>query len=110
MPHTTRTLPSDRRPATDADLYAAVERVLTEYHRRPVQLTSFHRRPCPYRTSAALEEIDVELDDDVRHQILVKDASLEALHEEARRIKPMFLHDPLREIQTYRCVLAGHRL
>ena len=32
------------------------------------------------------------------------------LHESARRVKPGFLYDPLREIKTYREILARHRL
>ena len=99
-----------RQPATDADLHSAVETVLADYRGRPVQITSLDRRPSPYQTSAALEELDVELDDGVRLQIMFKDASFEALHEGARRVKPAFLHDPVREIETYRRVLAAHRL
>jgi hypothetical protein len=43
-------------------------------------------------------------------QVMLKDLSWQALLPEASRIKPAFLHDPLREIETYRKILAEHSL
>ena len=94
----------------DTELRQALETALGRQGGRAVRITSFERRPSAYRTSAALEEIDVELDEGARLEIMFKDASLEAQHEGARRTKPGFLHNPLREIETYRQVLAAHRL
>jgi len=100
----------DRPTVADADLRGALETALASHFGRPVRVTAFDRRPSPYQTSAAIEELDVELDDGVRLQIMFKDASLGAQHDGARRTKPSFLHDPVREIETYRRVLAAHRL
>ncbi len=106
---TVRIVP-DRPKIADTELRQALETVLAGYRGRPGRVTSFDRRPSPYQTSAALEELDVELDAGVRLQIMFKDAGLEALDPGARRTKPAFLHDPVREIETYRRVLATHRL
>ena len=95
---------------TDAELRQALETALASQRGRAVSVTAFERRPSAYRTSAALEELDLRLDEGARLEIMFKDASLEALHEGAQRAKPGFLHSPLREIETYRQVLAGHRL
>jgi hypothetical protein len=53
--------------------------------------------------------LDVTLDDATSVQILFKDLSWEALPDGIRRVKPAFLHDPLREIETYRQLLAPAR-
>jgi hypothetical protein len=62
------------------------------------------RRPSPFRTSFALEEVDVEVDGSVV-ELMFKDLS-EAGLGEARAAKPAFLYDPLREIEIYRDVLG----
>jgi aminoglycoside phosphotransferase (APT) family kinase protein len=64
------------------------------------------RRPCPYRTSYELEELDVTLADGRRLSLMLKSLGWSALDPAARRAKPDFLHDPLREIEAYRCLLA----
>ena len=71
---------------------------------------TFDRRPSPYRTSFALEEIDVVLDDGRRLELMFKHIARDALHPAAAEVKPEFLYDPLREIEVYRDVLAPARL
>jgi hypothetical protein len=58
------------------------------------------RRPYPYETSHPLEELDVELADGRALRLLHKDLS------EAPPSRPRFLHDPAREIETYRRLLV----
>lgn len=67
---------------------------------------TFDRRPSPYRTSFALEEIDLVLDDGRRLELMLKHVARDALHPDAAGVKPEFLHDPLREVEVYRDVLA----
>jgi hypothetical protein len=98
------------RVIDDAELCRALEGALSESGNRAVTIARFVRRPSPYRTSAALEELDLELDDGACLQLIFKDAGRDALHESARRVKPAFLCDPRREIETYRRVLAGAAL
>jgi hypothetical protein len=57
------------------------------------------RRPYPYETSHPLEELEVELADGSAVRLIRKDLAHPA------RSKPAFLHDPAREIETYRLIL-----
>ena len=68
------------------------------------------RRPCAYRTSYELDELDVELEDGTALRLMLKSLSRGALDQAARRAKPEFLHDPLREIEVYRTLLASSDL
>jgi hypothetical protein len=82
---------------TDEELLAALERD------RPV--AGLRRRPSPYRTSFALEEVDVRLPDGAALELVLKPAAWSGLSPEARRVRPRFLHDPAREAAVYREVL-----
>jgi Phosphotransferase enzyme family len=88
-----------------AELRAELERALSDRRGTPAAITAMERRPCAYRTSFALEELDVELADGGRLRLMFKDLSRAALHEHARAAKPELLYDPLREIHVYRDVL-----
>lgn len=81
-----------------------LRRALGELLGAPIR--SLVRRPSPYRTSFALEELDVELGDGRRLALMLKDLDRGALHPDAADVKPAFLHDPLREIEIYRDVLG----
>lgn len=88
-------------PVTDAELAAVLE---TSLGRRPIELV---RRPHAYRTSYELEELDVRLEaDGPALRLLLKDVSASGLSASARSVKPAFLLDPLREIETYAGPLA----
>lgn len=63
------------------------------------------RRPSPRRTSSALEEVDLVCDGRTLLQLVFKDTSRAAMHDEARRVKPAAVLDPRREVETYRRVL-----
>ena len=64
------------------------------------------RKPSEYRSSSPIVEFDARLLDGRLVKMVVKDLARSSLTERARRAKPAFLHDPLREIETYRNVLA----
>jgi Ser/Thr protein kinase RdoA (MazF antagonist) len=87
-----------------SDLEAELERALSERFdgRRIVTL---ERSPSPYESSFTLEEIKVGLDDGTELELIFKDVGPEAMSAQAREVKPRFLYEPLREIETYREVL-----
>jgi hypothetical protein len=71
-------------------------------------LESLERRPYAYRTSFAIDTLDIRLADGRRLRLLLK--NLGAASEKALAAKPSFLFDPLREIDVYREILAGRDL
>ena len=93
--------------ADTAELRAELEQALAERRSENVSVTRLERRPGAYRTSFAIEELDVELADGRRLRLMLKDLSRAGLHEDARAAKPQFLYDPMREIHVYRDMLDG---
>lgn len=87
------------------ELREGLTRVLSEHFGRTSQMLELTRRPSPYTSSFPIEELDVVLEGGVSLRLIFKDLSSGALSEGARRAKPSFLYDPLREIQTYRGIL-----
>ena len=77
---------------------------LAEHQGRGV--LELERRPYRYATSAPLEEVRVTMDDGAVVELILKDLSRDRLLSEARTTKPSFLHQPDREVQTYRRILA----
>lgn len=63
---------------------------------------SVSRRPFEYRSSAPLAELEAD-----GRALLLKDLSRSSLTDRARAGKPDFLHDPRRELEVYRSLLAG---
>lgn len=98
----------DRAPT--AELQAALEDTLREHFGKPVAIERLDRRPCPYRTSFPLEELDVVTRDGSAIRIVFKDLSRESLPPRVQSVKPEFLHDPLREIESYLEILAPAQL
>ena len=88
----------------ERDLHAALERALG------APVVALRRTPSAYRTSFALDELDVALADGRHLELVLKDVSRGALHATAQAAKPAFLYDPEREPSVYRDVLAGARL
>lgn len=78
----------------ETELKGTLERLLG------APIAGVERRPYAYETSHPLEELDVELEDGRALSLLRKDLGTRP----AKR--PSFLHDPTREIETYRRVLA----
>src|SRR5262249_35141114 len=84
---------------------------LLRHHRPDLgRIVRLESRPCVDQTSFHLVDLDIELDDGSILRLLLKDLGRTNLHEAARRVKPDFLYDPLREIETYRRILARARL
>ncbi len=80
-------------PAPD-ELRARLQDALTAHEGAPVTVTELQRRPCEYRTSFALEELDVVLADGRALRLMFKDLSRACLAADALLVKPAFLHDP----------------
>jgi hypothetical protein len=96
--------------ASTRQVRAELERALTEHLGRKCRVTKLERSPSPFRTSFTIEELDVLLEDGRSFQIVFKDLSDSALAPNARKVRPPFLYDPLREIETYRAILAPAQL
>jgi hypothetical protein len=87
-----------------SDLNAELERALSDRFEGR-RIASLKRSASPYQSSFTLEEIDVTLDDGTELELVFKDVGPEAMSPGARKVKPGFLHEPLREIEIYREIL-----
>jgi aminoglycoside phosphotransferase (APT) family kinase protein len=75
-------------------------------HGDNADIVGLSRRPYRYATSAPLEEICVRTGGGEEMAVIFKDLSRERLLDDARASKPAFLHEPRRELETYRRILA----
>jgi len=96
--------PESRRPAL-GELRDALDRLLS-CAVPPRRIVDLETRPMPYASSFALQEILVRLDDGGCVDLVCKDTGQAAMLPDARRIKPRFLYDPIREGATYESILA----
>ena len=92
-------------PLPRVELRAALEAVFSRMSSSP-RIVDLDTRPMPYASSFAIEEANVRFDDGSILELVCKDTGEAAMLPEARRIKPRFLHNPLREIATYERILA----
>jgi aminoglycoside phosphotransferase (APT) family kinase protein len=89
------------------ELRIVLERALARTLGASRRVVGLDRHPITYCTSYSIEELSVRFADGATLDLIFKDLSRDALLETARRIKPAFLYDPLREIEAYLTVLAG---
>jgi hypothetical protein len=89
-------------------LEAALGPALAAHFGRPRNLVSLKRQLAPYRSSFHLEELTLSVDDGSTLELVFKDLGRQV--ENSRMVKPEFLSDPQREIETYRSVLSRERL
>ena len=94
---------------TDA-LHCELEKSLSAYFGRAVVIDQLDRRLSQYSSSYLLEEVDVVLNDGTSLALIFKDMSTNAILEGATRVKPRFVYNPTREIDTYRDLLDAHRV
>src|SRR5439155_21198427 len=87
-----------------------LEGALARHFERPCRVVGLERAPSPYRSSFALEDLTVRLDDGRSLDIVFKDVSPRGLSDAARAVKPAFLYDPRREIRTHVEALNPSRL
>jgi aminoglycoside phosphotransferase (APT) family kinase protein len=91
-----------------AELQATVEDALAQrgkYGGPRRRIVTVGRQPGRYSSSFSIEDVDVTFDDGTVLSLVLKDLSPTARLHDAARIKPAFLYDPLREIETYRLIL-----
>ncbi len=91
-------------------LFPALERALSQHFGATVRIVKLRRRCSRYSSSCAIENIEVGLESGTRLSLVFKDLSPAALLETAREVRPGFLYEPVREIETYRRLLAPERL
>lgn len=95
--------------AETAMLRAELERALSERFGRRRRIARLARRASAYTTSFPIEELELEMEDGTGLQIVFKNLGEnpdgDGGDQPAWRIKPDFVRDPLREIETYRAIL-----
>lgn len=91
---------------TTKEVLATVQELLGRHIGKARPVVAFEHRRSTYRTSFALEEVDVRLDDGRELRLMLKDVGPRAMSAVARAAKPAFLLDPSREILTYRHLLG----
>jgi aminoglycoside phosphotransferase (APT) family kinase protein len=89
-----------RMAVSDQELIAVVGQ------REGREVLELSRRPYRYATSAPLEELRVSMAGGAEMALIFKDLSRDQLLGDARTTKPTFLHQPGREVETYRRILA----
>jgi thiamine kinase-like enzyme len=94
------------RPRT-SELWASLERILVASD-SSCRIAGLKRKMAAFRTSFAMEELEIQLPDGQTLAIMFKDLAWQALEGQAPHVKPRFLYDPLREIETYRTILHPH--
>ncbi|HSF19248.1 MAG TPA: phosphotransferase [Vicinamibacteria bacterium] len=98
------------RDATSAALRGFVEEALARHFGASRTIVHFERKASSYQTSFVTEELGVRLDDGREVSLLFKDLGRQGLLAPARGVKPQFLLNPLRELETYRGILSRARL
>jgi Phosphotransferase enzyme family len=94
------------RIPSHAELRLAIDEILRRHNPNLGALAGLRTKLCDDQTSFNLVDLDIDLDDGTTLRLLLKDLGLKNLHETARRVKPEFLYNPLREIKTYQEILA----
>jgi hypothetical protein len=93
-----------------AELHVALEQALSRRSGTKRRVSGLKRRPSIYSTSFVIDELDARLDDGTSLRLLYKDLSRFSVLEAALEVKPAFLYDPMREIETYRTILEASQL
>src|SRR5262249_22594106 len=91
--------------AQPSELQLQLEKRLASHFGRRRSIVSLDRRLSPYTSSFPVEELDVEFADGFALELVMKDLSPDAMRDRARRARPAFLYEPLREIAVYRWIL-----
>jgi Phosphotransferase enzyme family len=96
--------------ASDLELRSVLDHLLRCHSPDLGGIVRLESTPCVERTSFHLAELETELEDGSILRLLLKDLGLKNVHETARRVKPGFLYEPLREILTYQEILSRYHL
>ena len=99
--------------ASDDDYGAEVEKALRQFLAADAEFGAAReicRQASEYRSSFALEEMTVLLEDGRTLPVMFKDLGWHCLTFAGQQAKPALLYDPARELEIYRRVLAGRSL
>lgn len=95
-------LQSQTESIGSSELQAFVEKALRlDRQQQECRVIRVERRRSAYSSSYPIEDLQVYLDDGTSMELVFKNLSPGSLLSEAREVKPEFLHNPLREINTY---------
>ena len=86
-----------------------IEGLLARHFGRHRKITDLAQRRSIYSTSAPILDTAVRFEDGDTLDLIVKDLAWDSLLDGARGSKPPFLHQPMREISTYRELLDSAR-
>jgi Ser/Thr protein kinase RdoA (MazF antagonist) len=92
------------------ELHEALEQVLSGYFNAPRRIGNLRRRKSAYASSSTIENLHIELKRGPRLDLVLKDLSPAAQLPGARKVRPQFLYQPMRELETYRKILHPGRL
>jgi aminoglycoside phosphotransferase (APT) family kinase protein len=97
-------------PVADDELRAELDRMLMSRFGAAGRVAALQRRPLAERTSFAIEALDVQLTGGRALELVLKDVGPSGLSHATRHARPPFLYDELREISTYRTIIAPERV
>jgi Ser/Thr protein kinase RdoA (MazF antagonist) len=86
------------------------EHLVSQRYRRPYRIARLRRQVSPYSSTFRIDELDLRMDDGRRIGLVLKDLSPDAVLATSRDVRPEFLYEARREIDTYRHVLRPARL
>jgi thiamine kinase-like enzyme len=92
------------------DLRGTIESWVSSSNGVSRRIRQLARRQSSASSSCALEELQVQLDDGTRGQLVFKNMDPRAMLQSARQARPRFAYNPRREIEIYRTILMPHHL
>ena len=92
------------------ELRAVLDDMLGRHIAKHGPIVGLKDESCAAQTSFKLIDLEIEFADGIVMRLLLKDLGIRNLDETARRVKPGFLYDPLREIKTYERILGRTHL
>jgi aminoglycoside phosphotransferase (APT) family kinase protein len=92
-----------------AKLRATLEEVLSNHFGSPRQIKKLRRRRSAYSSSYTIQNLEVELDRGQVLRLVLKDMSRDSLSSTAHAVRPEFLYQARREIETYQRLLHPQR-
>ncbi len=87
------------------ELREELEKLLSTHFAGPRHIRRLRRRRSNYSSTYTIENLEIDLDHGRHLSLVFKNLSPGSLVEEAQRVRPEFLYNPHREIETYRCML-----
>lgn len=92
---------------TASELRLAIEQMLTKHFGRECRIVEFRRRRSDFASSYRMEDLDLVLDDGRELQVVLKAIGAPGMLDDARRTRPAFFLEPMREAELYRSTLGA---